>query len=82
MNCLYVDIDFCLFGVVVIFFNSCLDDCIKLLICGYSVCGEFYFCVKYLKSMIKFSNKVVVYCVYIDIWVMMDIVIRYGIWYF
>lgn len=67
MNCPYADIDSCLPGAVVTSLNSCSDDCIKLLTWGHSACGEFYFCAKHLKSMIKSSNKAVAYCVYIDI---------------
>lgn len=67
MNCPYADIDYCQPDVVVISPNSCSDDCIKLLTCGHSACGEFYFCAKHLKSVIKSSSKAVACCVYIDI---------------
>lgn len=62
MNCPYADIVSCLPGAVVTSLNSCSDDCIKLLTCGHSACGEFYFCAKHLKSVIKSSSKAVACC--------------------
>lgn len=62
MNCPYADIDYCQPDAVVTSPNSCSDDCIKLLTCGHSACGEFYFCAKHLKSVIKSSSKAVACC--------------------
>lgn len=78
----YIDagIDSCQPGADVTSPNSCRDVCIKLSTCDHSACGEFYFCAKNLKIVIKSSSKSVALCINcIDIWVKMHGHVQYSI---
>lgn len=74
------DIDSCQPGADVTSPNSCRDVCIKLSTCDHSACGEFYFCAKNLKIVIKSSSKSVALCINcIDNWVKMHGHVQYSI---
>lgn len=73
------DIDSCQPGADVTSPNSCRDVCIKLSTCDHSACGEFYFCAKNLKIVIKSSSKSVALCINcIDNWVKMHGHVQYN----